>query len=157
MAKQVDAKGTKLVADNRNAFREYEILERLEAGIVLQGTEVKSLRTGKVNLKEAYGRVVGGEIFLAGMHVSPYSHGTYSNHDPLRERKLLLHKLEIRKLLVKIHERGLTLVPLSLYFRGGKAKVSLGLGRGKKQHDKRADIKDREVQREMAAALRGRG
>jgi SsrA-binding protein len=156
MAK-TDSTGTKLIADNRNAYREYEILEKHEAGLVLQGTEVKSMREGKINLKDAYGQVKGGELFLIGMHIPPYSHGTYANHEPLRDRKLLLHKTEIRRLIGKIQERGLTLVPLSLYFKGGLAKVSLGLARGKRQHDKRADLKERDVKREVAQAMKSRG
>jgi SsrA-binding protein len=149
--------GTKLIADHRNAFREYEILEKYEAGLVLQGTEVKSLREGKVTLRDAYAKVERGELFLTGLHIPPYSHGTYANHDPLRDRKLLLHKLEIRRLIGKIQERGLTLVPLSLYFKNGLVKVSLGLGRGKQKSDKRADLRDRDLQREVAQALRSRG
>ena len=156
MAKK-DGGGTKHIADNRNAYREYQIQEKFEAGLVLQGTEVKSLRGGKASLKDAYGKIQGGEIFLVALHIPPYSHGTYSNHEPLRDRKLLLHKLEIRRLLGKVQERGLTLVPLALYFKNGRVKVSLGLGRGKQKADKRADLRDRDVQREMAQALRARG
>lgn len=154
---KADSAGTKLIADNRNAYREYEILEKFEAGLVLQGTEVKSLREGRANLKDAYARIQGGEVFLIGLHIAPYSHGTYANHEPLRERKLLLHKLEIRRLIGKIQERGFSLIPLSLYFKVGKAKVSLGLGKGKRQFDKRADLRDRDVQRELAQAVKARG
>jgi SsrA-binding protein len=156
MAKK-DGGGTKLIADNKNAYREYEIQEKFEAGLVLQGTEVKSLRAGKASLKDAYGKIQGGEIYLVALHIPPYSHGTYANHEPLRDRKLLLHKLEIRRLTGKVQERGLTLVPLAMYFKNGRVKVSLGLGRGKQKADKRADLRDRDVQREMAQALRARG
>jgi SsrA-binding protein len=156
MAKN-ESGGTKLISDNKNAFREYEILEKYEAGIVLQGTEVKSLREGKATLRDAYAQVRDGELFLIGLHIPPYSHGTYANHDPLRDRKLLLKKIEIRRLIGKIQERGLTLVPLSLYFKNGLVKVNLGLGRGKQKGDKRADLRDRDVQREVAQAMRARG
>src|SRR5947209_19764635 len=139
----------RVVATNRRARHEYEILETLEAGLVLRGTEVKSLRDGQVNFKDSYATVRNGEAWLRGCHISPYSHGTDANHEPERDRKLLLHKREITRLSGKISERGLTIVPLRLYFRAGRAKVELGLARGKKLHDKRSALREREVRREM--------
>ena len=144
----------RVVATNRRARHEYEILETLEAGLVLRGTEVKSLRDGQVNFKDSYATVRNGEAWLRGCHISPYSHGTDANHDPERDRKLLLHKREISRLSGKISERGLTLVPLRLYFKDGRAKVELGLARGKKLHDKRSALREREVRREMDKTAR---
>src|SRR5213079_147322 len=146
--------GDRTVASNRRARHEYEILETVEAGLVLRGTEVKALRTGLVNFKDAYATVRNDEVWLLGCHISPYSHGTDANHDPERDRKLLLHRREITRLVGKTAERGLTLVPLRLYFKGGRAKVELGLARGRKLHDKRAAIREREVRREMDKAAR---
>lgn len=137
------------IATNRRARHEYSILETFEAGVVLRGTEVKSLRAGLVNFKDSYATVRNGEIWLLGCHINPYSHGTDANHDPERDRKLLLHAKEISRLTGKVAERGLTLVPLKLYFKAGRAKLELGLGRGKKLHDKRATLREREVAREM--------
>src|SRR5207244_6917654 len=144
----------RVVATNRRARHEYEILETFEAGLVLRGTEVKSLRAGTVNFKDSYATVRNGEAWLVGCHISPYSHGTDANHDPERDRKLLLRRREITRLVGKTAERGLTLVPLRLYFRGGRAKVELGLARGRKLHAKRAAIREREVRREMDKAAR---
>src|SRR5216110_1540959 len=144
----------RVVATNRRARHEYEILETLEAGLMLRGTEVKSLRAGTVNFKDSYDTVRNGEAWLVGCHISPYSHGTDANHDPERDRKLLLHGREITRLVGKISEKGLTLVPLRLYFKDGRAKVDLGLARGRKLHDKRAAIREREVRREMDKAAR---
>jgi SsrA-binding protein len=144
----------RIVASNRRARHEYEILETVEAGLVLRGTEVKSLRTGQVNFKDSYATVRSGEAWLLGCHISPYSHGTDANHDPERDRKLLLHTREIRRLVGKISEKGLTVVPLKLYFKNGRAKVELGLARGKKLHDKRAALRERETRREMDKAVR---
>ena len=144
----------RVVATNRRARHEYEILETLEAGLVLRGTEVKSLRTGQVNFKDSYATVRNGEVWLLGCHISPYSHGTDANHDPERDRKLLLHTREIRRLVGKIAERGLTVVPLKLYFKNGRAKIEIGLARGKKLHDKRATLRERETRREMDRAVR---
>lgn len=141
------------IARNKRAFRNYQILDRWEAGIALRGTEVKSLRNGKVQMTDAYARVEDGELFLIGLHISPYDKTAYGNHDPERKRKLLLHRREIRKLTGKIIERGFTLLPLSLYFRRGFAKVQLGLARGKQQYDKRQDIKKREHKRRMTQAV----
>ena len=146
----------KIVCKNKRAFHEYEILETLEAGMVLTGTEVKSLREGRVNLKDSYAKVEEGEVFLVDAHISPYSHGNIMNHDPLRPRKLLLHKREIKRLTGKVRERGLTLIPLQIYFKDGKAKVELALAKGKKIHDKRAAIKKRDEKRELQRELKGR-
>jgi len=160
MASQVDSDGgDRTIATNRRARHEYHILETVEAGLVLRGTEVKSLRAGGVSFKDSYATIRSGEGWLLGCHINPYSHGTDANHDPERDRKLLLHKREIARLSGKISERGLTLVPLRLYFKDGRAKVELGLARGKKLHDKRATLREREVRREMdkdaRAAQRG--
>jgi SsrA-binding protein len=141
---------------NRQARFNYEILERIEAGISLAGTEVKSIREGKANIKEAYADIRNGEVFLIGAHISPYSHGNITNHNPLRERKLLLKSSEIKKLQGKIMEKGLTLVPLRLYLKGRLIKLELGVGRGKKQVDKREDIKKREQEREVQRAMKDR-
>ena len=144
----------RVVATNRRARHEYEILETFEAGLVLRGTEVKALRTGQVNFKDSYATVRDGELWLLGCHVSPYSHGTDANHDPERDRKLLLHRREITRLVGKIAEKGLTVVPLKLYFKSGRAKLEIGLARGKKLHDKRAALRERETRREMDKAAR---
>src|SRR5881296_635488 len=155
MASQArEASGDRPIATNRRARHEYEILETVEAGLVLRGTEVKSLRAGLVNFKDSYASVRNGEGWLLGCHISPYSHGTDANHNPERDRKLLLHQRELARLSGKIAERGLTLVPLRLYFKDGRAKVELGLARGRKLHDKRAAIREREVRREMDKAAR---
>jgi SsrA-binding protein len=157
MASQArEVSGDRSIATNRRARHEYEILETVEAGIVLRGTEVKSLRGGLVNFKDSYASVRNGEGWLLGCHISPYSHGTDANHEPERDRKLLLHKREIARLGGKISEKGLTMVPLRLYFKDGRAKVEIGLARGKKLHDKRATIKEREALREVAKEVRAR-
>ena len=148
------AEEERVVASNRRARHEYEILETFEAGLVLRGTEVKSLRTGQVNFQDSYATVKSNELWLLGCHISPYSHGTDANHDPERDRKLLLHAREIRRLLGKVAERGLTIVPLKLYFKNGRAKLEIGLARGKKLHDKRATLRDRQTRREMDKAAR---
>jgi len=147
----------KLVATNRKARFEYEILETVEAGIALVGPEVKSLRAGNVSLADAYAVVRRGEVFLVGAHVSPYAQASRENPDPRRERKLLLHRAEITRLAGKVAERGLTLVPLSLYFQDGRAKVELALARGRRRHDKREAIRRREQEREVRRAVRERG
>lgn len=141
------------VAVNRQAFHNYEILDRLEAGIVLTGTEIKSAREGQVNLKDAYGLVKSGEVWLLNCHISPYSHGTYANHDPLRTRKLLLNRSEIRKLIGRTTEKGLTLIPLRLYLKNGRLKCELGLGRGRKLHDKREVSKLKTIDKEARQAM----
>lgn len=145
-----------VVAVNRRARHDYHIEERLEAGLVLTGTEVKSVREHRVSLKEAYAAVEDGEVWVFSLHIAPYQAGSYTNVDPRRPRKLLLHKQEIRRLVGKTQERGLTLIPLSLYFRNGRAKLELGLCRGKKAYDKRADMAKRDADREMARHLAGR-
>ncbi|HMK22409.1 MAG TPA: SsrA-binding protein SmpB [Terriglobales bacterium] len=147
--------GGKVVATNRKAFHDYFIEDKFEAGIVLQGTEVKSLREGKVNLQDSFASVRDGEVFLHHCHISPYSHGNIMNHDPLRVRKLLLHRNEINKLLGKTQQKGLTLIPLRIYFSArGHAKVELGLAKGKKLYDRRESIKAREAGREVERAIK---
>jgi SsrA-binding protein len=145
--------GTKLITSNRKARRDYEILDAFEAGLVLQGTEVKALRDGKASLAEAYARVEGDEVWLVGAHIPEYVHGNRQNHEPTRARKLLLHRAEIERLRSKVEEKGLTLVPLRLYWKNGRAKIEIALGRGKKSFDKRDDVARREAQREMDRAL----
>jgi len=155
MVSQVeDDGGDRTIATNRRARHEYHILETIEAGLVLRGTEVKSLRAGEVTFKDSYATIRNGEGWLLGCHINPYSHGTDANHDPERDRKLLLHRKEIGRLSARIAERGLTLIPLRMYFKGGRAKIELGLGRGKKLHDKRATLRDRDQRREMDQAAR---
>jgi len=147
----------KVVATNRKAYHDYFVEEKFEAGIVLRGTEVKSLREGRVNLQDSYASATGGELFLYHCHISPYSHGNIMNHDPLRARKLLLHKKEINKLLGRTQQKGLTLIPLRIYFsKRGQAKVELGLAKGKKQYDRRESIKAREAGREVERAIKER-
>lgn len=142
------------LVQNRQARFNYEILEKVEAGIALMGTEVKSIREGKVNIKEAYADIRDGEAWLIGAHINPYSHGNITNHNPLRERKLLLNAREIHRLQGKIMEKGLTLVPLRLYLKGRLIKLELGVGRGKKLVDKREDIKKRDQEREIQRAMK---
>lgn len=137
----------KIIATNKKATHDYFILEKYEAGIVLKGTEIKSIRQGKVNLRDSFARIIKGEIFLMNMHISPYTHGNVFNHNPLRDRKLLLHKKEIARLAGKVAQKGLALVPLSLYFKNNRVKVELALVKGKKIYDKREDIKKRDLQR----------
>ncbi len=151
-----DNEKIKVVATNRKAYHDYHILETYEAGIALVGTEVKSLREAKCNLKDSYATIKNGEIFLLNTHISPYSHGTAFNHDPRRPRKLLLHRREIDKLSGKIKEKGLTLVPLKIYFKRGHAKVELGLVKGKHVYDKRKDIAKRDMEREMKREMKHR-
>jgi SsrA-binding protein len=139
----------KIIAENRKARYDYHIVDRYEAGMVLTGTEVKSLRAGKANLKDSYARIRSGEIYIHQMHISPYESAYYDNHDPLRIRKLLLHKQEIRQLTGKINERGFTLVPLRLYFRDSKVKIELALAKGKLKYDKRDTIRRRDEQRDL--------
>jgi SsrA-binding protein len=144
------------IARNKRARHDYHILETWEAGIVLTGTEIKSLRNGKANIADAYAVVNGGEVFLLNAHIAPYEQGNQFNHEPTRTRKLLLHRREIRKLIGAVERQGLTLVPLDLHFVRGKAKVTLALAKGKRLHDKREDLKRREDEREMARAARAR-
>ena len=146
--------GERLIASNRKAFHDYHVLQKLEAGVMLTGTEVKSLREGKANLKDSYVIVKNGEGFLVGTHITPYTHGNRENHEPERTRKLLLHKKEIDKLQDEIVLKGLTIVPLRLYFKGNKVKAEIAVVRGKKLHDKRDTEKKREADRESAAAIK---
>jgi len=146
----------KMVAKNRKARFEYQVEESLEAGLALLGTEVKSLRDGRVNLKDGYAKVSQGEVWLENVHISAYPFAHYGNHDPLRSRKLLLHRGEIKRLTGKVAERGYALVPLAVYFKNGRAKVQLGLAKGKKLHDKRQTIKERQESREIERAMRQR-
>lgn len=139
----------KLVANNKKAYHDYFVEEKIEAGLVLHGTEVKSLRMGKCSIKESFIRIENGEMFVYGMHISPYEKGNIFNKDPLRVKKLLLHKAEINKLTGKIKEKGFTIVPLQVYFREGKAKMEIGLCRGKKLYDKRQDIAKKDQKREV--------
>jgi SsrA-binding protein len=148
--------GRKIITVNRRARFDYEISDLYEAGLALQGTEVKSLRQGHVSLKDAYGDVQNGEIYLMNAYIDPYEQGNRNNHEPERPRKLLLHKQEIRRLIGKTQERGLTLIPTRMYFAGGKAKVEIGLAKGKKNYDKRHDLKRRTAEREVERALRER-
>lgn len=144
------------IAKNRRARHDYTIIDTWEAGLVLTGSEVKSLREGKANLSDAYGIVREGEIYLINLHISVYERASYNNHEPTRTRKLLLHKREIGRLIGAIERQGLTLIPLELYFKRGIAKVAIALGKGKKQHDKREDAKAKDADREMARAVRTR-
>jgi len=146
----------RVVASNRRARHDFEILETVEAGIALLGPEVKSLRAGRASLRESFAQIERGEVLLRGMHISPYEPATRENPEPTRDRKLLLHRSEISKLFKRVTERGLTLIPLSLYFKGGRAKVELALCRGKRSYDKREAIRRREQEREAERALRGR-
>jgi SsrA-binding protein len=147
--------GEKVVATNKKAYHDFFIDEVIETGMVLKGSEVKSLRAGKANLREGYAKVKDSEVFLHGVHISPYTHATYDAPDPMRVRKLLLSKREIRKLIGKVKEKGIALVPLKVYFNErGKAKLALGLGRGKKLYDKRATLKEKESHREIERAYR---
>jgi SsrA-binding protein len=152
----VPAEPERTVVANRRARHDYHLEETYEAGIQLVGSEVKSLRAGRASLQDAYAKVRGGEVWLVNMHIAPYEQAGPFNHDPLRPRKLLLHRSEIRRLVGKVKERGYTLVPLRVYFRRGLAKVELALARGKKQVDRRADIRKREAERQIARALAGR-
>ena len=147
----------KVVASNRRARHDYEVLDRFEAGIALVGPEVKSLRNGKANLADGYAFIRRGEVFLANVHIGPYEKAWRENVEPRRERKLLLHRAEISRLAGKVAERGLTLIPLQLYFKNGRAKVELGLCRGKRRYDKRESIRQRETDRDLQRTLRGRG
>ena len=144
------------IAENRKAFHDYHVLDTFEAGIALLGTEVKAIREGRVNLRDSFARVEDGEVFLYNVNISPYSHRGYADHEPLRRRKLLLHRSEILKLIGKTFERGMTLVPLRMYFKKGRVKVAVSLARGKKEYDKRETIKRREADRETRAAMKSR-
>jgi SsrA-binding protein len=144
----------RVIAENRKARHDYHILETWEAGVVLLGTEVKAIREGRVNLRDSFARVEDGEVFLYNVNISPYSHRGYAEHEPLRRRKLLLHRDEIRKLIGKTVEKGMTLVPVRLYYKDGRVKVAVSLAKGKKDYDKRETIKRREAERETRAAIK---
>ena len=152
-----DASDRKVIATNRKARYEYEIFDTFEAGVALLGPEVKSLRAGRANLSDAYATIRGREVFLVGVHISPYPQAGRANPDPRRERKLLLHRAEIARLQGRVEERGFTLIPLRLYFKNGRAKVQLAIARGKRRYDKRQAIRSRETDRELRRAMRARG
>jgi SsrA-binding protein len=149
-------KAQRNIAENRKAFHDYHILETFEAGVVLVGTEVKAIREGKVNLRDSFARIESGEVWVYNMHISPYSHRGYADHEPTRRRKLLLHRQEIRKLIGRTVERGMTLVPTRMFFHNGHVKLAVGLAKGKKAHDKRETIKRRDADRETRAAVKER-
>jgi SsrA-binding protein len=151
------AAGIKLIADNRRARHDYHLLDRYEAGLVLTGTEVKSLREGRVTLQRAFGDVRDGDVYLVGAHIPEYAQGNLANHDPDRDRKLLLHRREISSLIGKVQERGLTLIPTRLYWKNGRVKVELAVARGKEARDKRRDIAERDARRQIERALKGAG
>jgi SsrA-binding protein len=156
MAKTEQDDGTAMIARNKRARHDYHILQTWEAGLVLRGTEVKSLRDGKANLTDAYAIIKDGEIHLLNLHIAGYAHGNQFNHEPTRTRKLLLHKKEIQRMIGDVERKGLTLIPLDLYFKAGIAKVTLALGKGKQLHDKREDLKKKDDERDMARAARSR-
>jgi SsrA-binding protein len=149
-------KAQRVIADNRKAFHDYHVLDTWEAGVALLGTEVKAIREGRVNLRDSFARLDKGEIWLMNVHISPYSHTGYAHHDERRQRKLLLHRHEIQKLAGQVNQKGLTLVPLQMYFKNGRIKVALALVKGKQAHDKRETIRRREVDRETRAAVKAR-
>src|SRR3989442_4974090 len=149
-------KAQKDIAENRKAYHDFDLLESFEAGLVLLGTEVKAIREGRVNLRDSFARVEDGEVYLCNVNISPYSHRGYADHEPLRQRKLLLHRGEIRKLIGKTVEKGMTLVPTRMYFKNGRIKVAVSLAQGKKEYDKRETIKRRETDRETRAAMKSR-
>ena len=146
----------KLIAKNPTAYHNYFIEDKLEAGIVLSGTEIKSIRAGKVNLKDSYANIKKGEVYVIGMHISPYEHGNIFNKDPLRDRKLLLHKKEINKLIGLIKQKGFSLIPISLYFKDSLVKVELGIGKGKKLYDKRQDLAKKNANRQIQASIKNK-
>jgi SsrA-binding protein len=154
-SKNLGKDSIKIIADNKKARHEYFIVDKYEAGMVLTGTEVKSLRIGRGHLKDAFARIKNGEVFVYQMHISPYPYAYYDNHDPLRPRKLLLHNYEINKLFGKVNEKGFSLIPLNVYFKNGKAKMTLALARGKQTHDKRDTIRRRDEVREMDRVRKG--
>jgi SsrA-binding protein len=147
----------KIISENRKAYHDYHLIETFEAGVALVGTEVKAIREGRVNLRDSFARVTDGEVFVHNVHIGPYSSRGYADHEALRPRKLLLHRHEIRKLIGKVVERGLTLVPVRMYFKAGRVKVAISLAKGKQAHDKRETIRRREIDRESRAAIKSRG
>lgn len=156
MSKSDREAAQKNIAENRKAFHDYHLLETFEAGMVLLGTEVKSIREGRVNLRDSFARVEDGELWVHNIHISPYSHRGYADHEALRRRKLLLRSEEIRKLIGKVEEKGMTLVPVRMYFKNGRVKLAVSLAKGKKDYDKRETIKRREAERETRAAVKER-
>jgi SsrA-binding protein len=156
MAKTERELAQKIIADNRKAHHDYHLLETFEAGVALLGTEVKSIREGGANLRDSFARIEAGEVWVYNVHISPYRNRGYSDHDPKRRRKLLLHRQEIRKLIGKTTERGMTIVPLRMYLKDGRVKIAISLAKGKKAHDKRETIKRRETDRETRAAVKER-
>jgi len=150
----VNKENSRVITDNRKAFHDYFVIERIEAGIELTGTEIKSLRMKQVNLRDGFARVENGQMWLHNVHISPYTHGNRYNHDPLRKRKLLLHKKEIMRLFGKVQEKGLSLVPLKMYWKGDWAKIEIGLVKGKKEYDKRDSIKEKDHKREIDRAMK---
>ena len=155
--KEERRKAERIIADNRKAHHDYHLIETFEAGVALVGTEVKAIREGRVNLRDSYARVTNGEVFVHNVHIGPYSSRGYADHEALRPRKLLLHRHEIRKLIGKTVERGMTLVPVRMYFKEGRVKVAISLAKGKQSHDKRETIRRREIDRESRAAIKSRG
>jgi SsrA-binding protein len=153
-SKKEERTADRVVTSNRRALHEYFILESIEAGIALTGTEIKSIREGRISITEAYARIIDGELWLMGAHISPYSHGSYTNHDPDRPRKLLVHKSQIRELRAMVEQKGMTLIPLRVALRKSRAKVDIGVARGKKLWDKRAASAERDANREIARAMR---
>ncbi len=151
------SEGIKVISDNRKAHHDYFVEEKLEAGVILTGTEIKSIRNGRVNLKDSYARIENGEVWLYQLHISPYEQGNRFNHDPLRKRKLLLNRSEIIKLIGKVQQQGLTLIPTKIYLKHGLAKIELGVCRGKKNYDKRQDIAERDAKREIERHFRDQG
>jgi SsrA-binding protein len=149
-------KAQRVIADNRKAYHDYHVLDTWEAGVALLGTEVKAIREGRVNLRDSFARLDRGEVWLMNVHISPYSHTGYAHHDERRQRKLLLHRHEIQKLAGQVNQKGLTMVPLQLYFKNGRVKVALALVKGKQAHDKRETLRRREVDRETRAAVKAR-
>ena len=155
--KEERRKAERIIADNRKAQHDYHLLETFEAGVALVGTEVKAIREGRVNLRDSFARVTGGEVFVHNVHIGSYSSRGYADHESLRPRKLLLHRHEIRKLIGKTTERGMTLVPVRMYFKDGRVKMAISLAKGKQAHDKRETIRRREIDRESRAAIKSRG
>jgi SsrA-binding protein len=156
-AKDERRKAERIIADNRKAHHDYHLIETLEAGVELVGTEVKAIREGRVNLRDSFARIVEGQVFLHNVHIGSYSSRGYADHEPLRARRLLLHKQEIRKLIGKTTERGMNIVPVRMYFKDGRVKVAISLAKGKKDYDRRETIKRRETERETRAAIKERG
>jgi len=156
-AKDDRKKAERIIADNRKAHHDFHLIETFEAGLALVGTEVKSIREGRVNLRDSFAKVQGGEVFVHNVHIGAYSSRGYADHEPLRPRKLLLHRLEIRKLIGKTTEKGMTIVPVRMYFKDGRVKLAISLAKGKRDVDRRETIKRREVERETRAAIKERG